>query len=439
MITQNYNLNLIPNGVPVVVNASQYDKTARTINFALINGDTAFNVPSGSTVYVQGTKPDKTGYQYQCTYTDNVVSFDIKDQMTVCAGKHQAEIRITKNGEILGTANFEFFIEKAGLNDDTQISETDLPIVEHIIELVEEGKIMETVENPVAGNILTTDENGQANDSGFAKKILLSINEQATAGFHNSIYRGKSIQSYYDDGSLYKRINGTDGYELFEDLFIGDYFDITMPATSLSSAQTVRCLLAHFDYYLRSGDTETTFHHAVIVPFNSFANTAQIYASNINTSGYNGSVMHQTTLPIYKEALATIFGSHLKSFRDLLSTAGVTSGTSMAGAGFSGYSSGWGWQTVYLRLMSEPMVYGTTVFSSSFYDVGVAKTQLALFRLSPERIVARNGGVDISSRNAWWLSAVASGTDFASVSNYGYANYNNASNSRGVRPLWLLS
>lgn len=134
MITQNYNLNLIPNGVPVVVNASQYDKTARTINFALINGDTAFNVPSGSTVYVQGTKPDKTGYQYQCTYTDNVVSFDIKDQMTVCAGKHQAEIRITKNGEILGTANFIFNIEKAGLNDSTVISETDLPLIEEAIE-----------------------------------------------------------------------------------------------------------------------------------------------------------------------------------------------------------------------------------------------------------------------------------------------------------------
>lgn len=134
MITQNYNLNLIPNGVPVVVNASQYDKTARTINFALYDGDVPFTIPSGSTVYVQGTKLDKTGYQYECTYSDNVVSFEIMEQMTVLAGKHQAEIRITKDGEILGTANFVFFIERAGLSDDTIISDTDLPLIEEAIE-----------------------------------------------------------------------------------------------------------------------------------------------------------------------------------------------------------------------------------------------------------------------------------------------------------------
>ena len=83
MIEQNYNLNLIPNGVPVVVKASQYDKTSRTINFSLYNGDTVFNVPTGASVYVQGTKPDNTGFQYACTFTDNIVSFDIEDQMTV--------------------------------------------------------------------------------------------------------------------------------------------------------------------------------------------------------------------------------------------------------------------------------------------------------------------------------------------------------------------
>lgn len=166
MIEQNYNLNLIPNGVPVVVKASQYDKTSRTINFSLYNGDVAFNVPAGASVYVQGTKPDKTGFQYACAFTDNIVSFDIEDQMTVLSGKYQAEIRITKDGDILGTANFVFAIERAGLTDDTEISETELPMVEYIIQLAEDGKIMEKVENPVDGNILITDEDGQAQDSG---------------------------------------------------------------------------------------------------------------------------------------------------------------------------------------------------------------------------------------------------------------------------------
>ena len=139
MIEQTYNLNLIPNGVPVIVKASQYDKTARTIKFAIYDGDTLFTIPAGADVYVQGTKPDLTGYEYSCTVNGSVVSFDIEQQMTVCAGRHFAEIRITKDGEILGTANFEFFIERSALSDDTVISDTELPLIEQAIEAGEDA------------------------------------------------------------------------------------------------------------------------------------------------------------------------------------------------------------------------------------------------------------------------------------------------------------
>lgn len=139
MITQTYNLNLIPNGVNVVVDASQYDKGSRTIVFNLFKGSEVFNVPAGSDVYVMGTKPDKTGYEYSCSFTNNQVSFDIEQQMTVLAGKHDAEIRIMKDGDILGTANFVFNIERAGLEDDTVISETELPLIEQAIEAGEDA------------------------------------------------------------------------------------------------------------------------------------------------------------------------------------------------------------------------------------------------------------------------------------------------------------
>lgn len=166
MITQTYNLNLIPNGVNVVVDASQYDKGSRTIVFNLCKGSEVFNVPAGSDVYVLGTKLDKTGYEYSCSFTNNQVSFDIEQQMTVLAGKHDAEIRIMKDGDILGTANFVFNIERAGLEDDTVISETELPTVEYIVELAEEGKIMEKVDDTTVGDIAIFDENGQVYDSG---------------------------------------------------------------------------------------------------------------------------------------------------------------------------------------------------------------------------------------------------------------------------------
>ena len=257
---------------------------------------------------------------------------------------------------------------------------------------------------------------------------------------HSSIFRGKDISEYVTDGSLYKRINGTDGYELFEDLYVGDYFDIELPVLSLSTAkQNVRCIIADFDYYRRKGDSETTFHHVVIVPKNSFANTAQMEETNITSNGYYGSKMVTDTLPVYQTALENIFGSHMKTFKDILTTSGATSGASMAGAGLTGYANNWAWQSIKMRLMNEVQVYGCTIMSSSFYDVGAANTQLALFRMKPDYIVAMNGGVGETSRSGWWLSAVASSTYFATVTDYGVAVNFGASAAFGVRPLWLLS
>ena len=173
MINQNYKLNLIPFGVPVIVKASQYDKESRTINFTIYNGNVLFEIPSGSDVVVLGTKRDNTGFEYACSYDGSTVSFDIKDQMTVFPGEYQAEIRISNNGEILGTANFSFFIERSALTDDTIISETELPLIEEAIQKAEEieqllVEKMDYVSNPTDGNILITDENGQAVDSGLS-------------------------------------------------------------------------------------------------------------------------------------------------------------------------------------------------------------------------------------------------------------------------------
>ena len=50
------------------------------------------------------------------------------------------------------------------------------------------------------------------------------FNNYDTAGFHNSIVRGKDITSYYEDGTLWDRIAGTNGFRPYEELYLGDYF-----------------------------------------------------------------------------------------------------------------------------------------------------------------------------------------------------------------------
>ena len=159
MITQRFKLNMIPSGVGVVVNVSQYDKLSRTIEMELLNGSVSYEIPSGSLVEVRGTKKDKTGFIYPCTFTDNVVSFDIEQQMTIFEGVVPCEIRITNNGNIIGSANFTIKVEITPLSDDTVISETDLPLLEEAIEKADEiltNNYVKTVNNTspdTSGNV----------------------------------------------------------------------------------------------------------------------------------------------------------------------------------------------------------------------------------------------------------------------------------------------
>lgn len=140
MITQTINLNLIPGSPLPRINVSQYDNGSRTLQFNLYNGVSPYEIPSGASVYIVGTKADNTGFEYSCTFDGSLVSVDITDQMTVFAGEVQSELRIVQSDEVLGTANFIINVESAALSDDTQISETDIPIIQRIPEILEEAE-----------------------------------------------------------------------------------------------------------------------------------------------------------------------------------------------------------------------------------------------------------------------------------------------------------
>lgn len=126
MITQNKNLNLVPGGVPQIINVSQYDK-GQTLTFNLYNQGSPFTIPTGAEVSIRGTKPDNHGFAYSCTFSGSTVSATLQQQMTAVAGDVVTEISITKNGNLLATANFILRVEKAALGDDTVISDTEIP------------------------------------------------------------------------------------------------------------------------------------------------------------------------------------------------------------------------------------------------------------------------------------------------------------------------
>lgn len=239
-----------------------------------------------------------------------------------------------------------------------------------------------------------------------------TILEQLTydnAGAHNSIYRGKNLGTTVTEEQWEAISSGT-----FTDLYIGDYWVIG----------GVNWRIAAFDYYLNCGDTSFTKHHAVIVPDTCLYN-AQMNTTNVTTGAYKGSAMYTANLTQAKSTINSAFGSsHVLSHRIYLSNA-TSNGRASAGE----------WTDSTVDLMCEHMVYGSGIFSpvSDGSNVPnnyrVEKGQLPLFALEPSRIC---------NRAAWWLRDVITAAGFAGVGGNGGANYDNASNSLGVRPAFCI-
>ena len=239
------------------------------------------------------------------------------------------------------------------------------------------------------------------------------------AGAHNAIYRGKYLGNTVTTAQYAAIKTGT-----FDDLYIGDYWTIG----------GVNYRIAAFDYYLNSGDTSCTTHHVVIVPDTCLYN-AQMHntssgnyeggAANTTAGGYVGSDMYKSNLEQAKTTIKSAFSGHVLKHRIYLTNA-VANGRASGGA----------WCDSEVDLMCEQMVYGSGIFSpvSDGSNVPanyrVEKSQLPLFQHEPSRIC---------NHATWWLRDVITASGFAYVNNGGLANYDYASYSFGVRPVFLLS
>lgn len=276
----------------------------------------------------------------------------------------------------------------------------------------------------------------------------------------------KDITSYITDGSIARRLTGGyksgssgEKYSLFEDIFVGDYWQMSRAITApdqdsqYATTGTDWVTIAGIDTLFWTGDQSTgvNYHHLVMVPGKGYTDAKNHFgrkrmnSTNTTVGGYVASEMHTTTIgevvsagstatgaTINQQLFAEFSGSHplkLKTTRELLTNQMTATLVNRLGSA-DGASSGWAWTSVQACLMSEVEVYGSTVFSSSGYDVGSGCLQLPLFR---EKRALNNRG------SYWWLRAVASSAYFCYVHSNGRANYSGASGTGAyVRPRFVL-
>ena len=273
-----------------------------------------------------------------------------------------------------------------------------------------------------AGDVYTGSTSGTNKDDGSKKLAteeyvtnlvggILSINN---ASFHNSIFRGKDITSYFTDGSLYNRIaNGT-----FEDLFVGDYI----------IQNNITWRIAGFDIHLNKGDQPLITHHAVIVPDSNLTTEVMNWEGSTE-GGYVGSLVYGTTLPsVLTDYITPVFGNHIIEYRAFLTNGINPTGYNSSGTN-DGCSNSCAWFSRKLDLMDECEVYGCPIHSSSAFDCGSAYTQLPLFALAPQYIL---------SDESYWLKDVSTSHSYASVTNSGIADGAWTAAILGVRPRFLI-
>ena len=127
MITQEFNLNMIPDSEPVVVHVNQCDQGTGRLIAHLYHNDNPYT-PTNATAIIQGTKPDKKGFGYSdVTISGNTVTANLTEQMTAVPGEVRTQFVITDGYGVTGTFAFILKVQASALDADTDTSETEIP------------------------------------------------------------------------------------------------------------------------------------------------------------------------------------------------------------------------------------------------------------------------------------------------------------------------
>ena len=127
---QETNLQYAPDGVSPVIHVSQFD-SGRQFRFKIYDGSTPYSMPSGTTARIDGIKPDGHGFSYtdKVSISGNTATITTTEQMTVIAGTVKCELRFLNGYDNIGTVNFLMVVEESPINGDTNISETEIPVI----------------------------------------------------------------------------------------------------------------------------------------------------------------------------------------------------------------------------------------------------------------------------------------------------------------------
>ena len=260
----------------------------------------------------------------------------------------------------------------------------------------------------------------------------------------------KDITAYYQDGTLWQRVRGTNGFAYMQDIHVGDYFQMSRPITCPDSSNNTigaqYVTIADIDAFVNQGETGRDYRGLTLIPgaglltsntiniqhfgrhpFDIESRVTHVYADSwLNTVGIGavaneGSIAEGATI---NQQLKAEFGEHLiimqcsvpnEINQTLINKTGEASGATISRETLE----------VQAVAMSEMEVFGAIVNSSSNYDESSLK-QLAYFQMTMQGVFNRSG--------YYGLRNMAKRDQVCCVAWGGFADYNYTTSSFYIRP-----
>ena len=212
---------------------------------------------------------------------------------------------------------------------------------------------------------------------------------------HNAFYVERDIRSWYQDGSLWDRIAGTNGYDEMEGIFPGCYFDMSRGINTTGSQYTGsnKIIIAALNHF--KSEYGIVKNHITLVPDLHFGKS-RLNDADTFTGGFVNSEMFKSTLGspattgnitgTINEQLYAEFGNHLITYSELLTSSFSQSNANNRHHGYNGVTSSWTEKQIQSCLLSEEQVAGTIMWSTSGWEGGRVRGQFPLFRYKPNMI-----------------------------------------------------
>lgn len=136
MLTQPHKIDMVPGGVPLTINVTQFDVDATVFEFTPFTSIGEFDFSTVKQAQIQATKPDGYAVIHNCTVGSGVITYVLQEQLAAVAGRVWSKlVLMDEDGGVVGSKAIVWIVDRAGVTDDSVVSDSDIPAIDEAIKM----------------------------------------------------------------------------------------------------------------------------------------------------------------------------------------------------------------------------------------------------------------------------------------------------------------